>query len=149
MIPCINILNVSLTRNINLIKSHDSSCNLKFESYQYFIFYIFINIQILILITNKKNYIMKKLGKKREFEKMTVNAYTYCNCSSPMCMSSCENYADNYCQSTDCSAQCGGDYAIINNSSSSVKSQARFSIANQIVGGPTGGVGMSINQALN
>ena len=90
MIPCINILNVSLTRNINLIKSHDSSCNLKFESYQYFIFYIFINIQILILITNKKNYIMKKLGKKREFEKMTVNAFcaSICSCT---CTCACDS----------------------------------------------------------
>jgi putative bacteriocin precursor len=66
-----------------------------------FFFYIFISIQILILITNKKNYIMKKLGKKREFEKMTVNAYctTLCACScscTDACASQCHCYAIPY-----------------------------------------------------
>ena len=115
MIPCTNKLNVSLTRYINLIKSHDSSCNLKFKSYQYFIFYIFINIQILILITNKKNYIMKKLGKKREFEKMTVNAYctSSCSCSctcTDACASNCHCYSIPYSDAEYQSTRSAGYY---------------------------------------
>ncbi len=41
---------------------------------------------------------MKKLGKKREFEKMTVDAYATCTCTcTSICPSACNYTAQQYC----------------------------------------------------
>ena len=63
---------------------------------------------------------MKKLGKKREFEKMTVSAYTYCTCTGcdPIC---------NQAASTSCTGPTPF-YAVFN----AVSSQAVGSIGNSI-----------------